>query len=70
MELRQTQIERAFALAASGRVNNLAELRQALRQEGFPEDGQLYGNSIGRQLAKIISDTKEKSESCRKGKRP
>jgi hypothetical protein len=35
-------------------------LKQALRSEGYPEEGQLNGFRIMRQLTKLIADAKAK----------
>jgi hypothetical protein len=61
MDDRPTVIERAFALAASGQVNDLDEIKTALRAEGFALAGQLYGPTITRQLAKLIAAAKAKN---------
>jgi len=61
MDNRPTAIERAFMLAASGQVNSLDEIRDALKAEGFSVGGHLYGPTIKKQLAKMISAAKAKS---------
>jgi 20S proteasome alpha/beta subunit len=58
---RPTQIERAFALAASGTVSDTKELKNKLRSEGYPEDGQLYGRTLMAQLMKLIAEANAKS---------
>jgi hypothetical protein len=60
MDNRPTAIERAFTLAASGQVNNLHEIRDALKAEGFTVGGHLYGPTIQRQLGKMIAAAKAK----------
>jgi hypothetical protein len=62
MDYRPTGVERAFILAASGRVRSVSEVRAALRSEGYPEDGQLSGTTISKQLAKLIAAAKPKAE--------
>ncbi len=59
---RPTQIERAFTLAASGRVETLGELRLLLRAEGYTQDGQLTGRSLRDQLVKIIAKAKTQAQ--------
>lgn len=59
---RPTIIERAFILAASGRVGSVDEIRQALKNEGYVEGGQLYGPTISKQLSKLIFVAKAKAE--------
>lgn len=54
MVYRPTAIERAFIIAASGNVRTVGELREALKAEGYPEEGHLRGPSISNQLAKLI----------------
>lgn len=62
MTYRPTAVERAFILAASGHVSGVSEIRAALRAEGYPEEGQLHGGSIQKQLMKLIAKAKaEKS---------
>jgi len=51
---RITIIERAFALAASGRMTSIKDVRTTLKSEGYADDGQLYGRSIREQLTKLI----------------
>jgi hypothetical protein len=58
---RPTHLERAFALASSGRVGTMLEMRQALRSEGYSEEGQLHGRSIINQLMKLMAEAKAKS---------
>ncbi|MBA2589135.1 MAG: hypothetical protein H0U98_11010 [Alphaproteobacteria bacterium] len=60
MTYRPTAIERAYILAASGRVNSVPEIKQALRSEGYPEEGQLHGQIVTKQLSKLIADAKAK----------
>lgn len=59
---RPTQIERAFAIAASGTVSNTQELKAKLRSEGYRENGQVYGRTMMAQLTKLIADAKAKSD--------
>ena len=60
MTHRPTQIERAFILAASGRVACVKDIRYALKAEGYVDDGQVGGKSIIKQLAKVIAEAKGK----------
>jgi len=62
MTYRPTRVERAFALAASGKIENLGGLRAALRAEGYIEDGRLYGRTITSQLSKLIAAAKAKAK--------
>jgi hypothetical protein len=48
MTSKLTQVERAFILAASGKVSSVGELRNVLRTEGYPKDGQIGGLTITR----------------------
>jgi hypothetical protein len=57
---RPTAIERAYILAASGRMNSVGEIKQALRAEGYTEKGQLYGHAVIKQLSTLIADAKAK----------
>jgi len=49
-----TILERAFALAASGRFTNLQAVKVALKNEGFPDYGHLSGPRLRKQVWKII----------------
>ena len=49
-----TILERAFALAASGKFTNLQAVKVALKNEGFPDYGHLSGPLLRKQLWKII----------------
>jgi len=62
MIVRPTQIERAFAIAASGSVNDTKELKNQLRREGYPENGQVYGRTLMAQLMKLIAEAKAQSK--------
>lgn len=55
-----TAIERAYALAASGRVKTIKDIRHVLRSEGYVEEGQLFGGDIRRQLLKLIGEAAPK----------
>ena len=56
-----TILERAFALAASGRFTNLQAVKVALKSEGFPDYGHLSGPLLRKQLWKIIRAAATKS---------
>jgi hypothetical protein len=58
MSDRPTKIERAFALAASGRMASIKDLRETLKSEGYSEDRQLSGRSIRAQLTKLIMEAR------------
>lgn len=58
MNSRPTRIERGFALAASGKIATLGDLRDALKAEGYVDDGRLNGRSISIQLIKLIKAAK------------
>ena len=60
MTQRPTLLERAFSLAASGKVNSVPEIRMALKQEGYSDEGHLHGRTISKQLTKLIAESKEK----------
>jgi hypothetical protein len=46
-------LQRAFELARSGKIGNVADLRSQLGKEGYQTD-QLSGGSLLRQLREII----------------
>ena len=53
MEQRLTALERAFQLARSGQVKNVATIRAVLKREGY-DSHQVDGLSLHRQLRKLI----------------
>jgi hypothetical protein len=55
---RPTFIERAFTLAASGRISRTSDIRAALKAEGYSDEGQLYGRTIQQQLQKLMAKAK------------
>jgi len=61
MTFRPTVIERAFRLAASGKVNSVAEIRMAVKLEGYVDEGHLHGPAIPKQLMKVIADARTKA---------
>jgi hypothetical protein len=54
MAYRPTALERAFILAASGRVHSVEDIREALKAEGFGER-QVSGPELSKQLKKLIA---------------
>ena len=52
---RPTCIERAFALAKSGKCDSVKSVRQQLKAEGYSEAGHLSGNAIRRQLMALLA---------------
>jgi hypothetical protein len=56
-------LERAFALAESGEVANIDELRQTLMQDGaaIAELEQFHGRALARQLCGRIARSKRKA---------
>lgn len=63
MDYLPTIIERAFILAASGRVHSVEEIKEALKAEGYVEAGQLRGPTMAKQLRKLIAAAKAKAHS-------
>ncbi len=53
MQIRRTVLERAFELARSGRCRSMAEVRTALRAEGYT-DHELTGKGLSDQLRALI----------------
>ena len=53
----QALLERAFALAESGTVQNIAEIRSKLMEEGYTrwEVGQLRARTLSKQLLETIA---------------
>ncbi|BCW89130.1 hypothetical protein sos41_22860 [Alphaproteobacteria bacterium SO-S41] len=55
MNSQPTIIERAFELAASGKIGSLAELRRQLSHEGFAlANAHVQGAALTKQLGAII----------------
>jgi hypothetical protein len=54
MQSKLSALERAFQLARSGQVASVAEIRTALRDEGY-ELRQLYGRTLLKQLRDLIA---------------
>jgi hypothetical protein len=52
-------LERAFALARSGELSSVNEIRQRLKAERYDQvEGHLAGHSIGRQLRQICDEAR------------
>ena len=53
-------LERAFALAESGRVRTIKDIRITLMREGFTyfDLGQLSGTTLSKQIAHVIASAK------------
>ena len=53
-------VERAFALAKSGRYRNKSEIARAMREEGFTFGDLAYleGGSLSRQLSSLCADAR------------
>lgn len=49
----QTTMERAFQLAASGKCHGVADIKSALKNEGY-DSGQIVGQSLFKQLKDIM----------------
>ena len=68
MDFSLTRIERAFQLAASGKVSSVAEIRLVLKAEGYPEDRQLHGRAVTTQLVKTIAKARGALSDAEQGK--
>jgi hypothetical protein len=58
---RPTSTERAFELAASGRIASISDLRRALASEGH-SSAQVVGPHMLRQLRQLIQQARSRSE--------
>lgn len=59
MENRPSVVERAFQIAKSGKVANIAALRKQLTDEGYTNAVQaLAGRSLANQLTRMITDAR------------
>jgi hypothetical protein len=61
MDQNKTAIERAFDLARSGRYTQVADIKRAVSDEGYPQ-AQLDGPSLRRQLAELIRGAKGQAD--------
>jgi len=53
MQSNLTALERAFELANSGSCESVADIKKALRHEGY-SDQQIIGRTLGKQLTELI----------------
>ena len=59
LENRPSVVERAFQIAKSGKVANIAALRAQLSEEGYGNASQaLAGRSLANQLTRMITDAR------------
>jgi hypothetical protein len=59
LENRPSVVERAFQIAKSGKVANIAALRKQLSEEGYGNAAQaLAGRSLANQLTRMITDAR------------
>lgn len=59
LENRPSVVERAFQIAKSGKVANIAALRKQLTDEGYTNAVQaLAGRSLANQLTRMITDAR------------
>jgi hypothetical protein len=59
MQERPSVIERAFEIAKSGKVANVADLRKQLTAEGYSNNAQfLTGRSLSNQLTRMIAEAR------------
>jgi hypothetical protein len=59
VENRPSVVERAFQIAKSGKVANIAALRKQLTDEGYANAVQaLAGRSLANQLTRMITDAR------------
>jgi hypothetical protein len=59
LENRPSVVERAFQIAKSGKVANIAALRKQLTDEGYANAVQaLAGRSLANQLTRMITDAR------------
>lgn len=67
MEIRVSQLERAFELARSGRCTTVADIKRRLREEGYQDD-QVEGPMLFGQLNSLMK--KSASNADRGSSRP
>ena len=58
-------VERAFQIARAGAVASVDDIKRVLRKEGHWETA-IEGQSIRRQLARLIKQAREAKESARR----
>jgi hypothetical protein len=61
MDQNKSLLERAFDLAASGKVKTLGEIRHALKVEGY-QDNQLSGPALSKQLRELIRRSQKEAD--------
>jgi hypothetical protein len=61
MEPNVSALERAFALARSGKCVNVGDIKKRLRIEGY-SDEQIVGQELHTQLAALISRGRQNSD--------
>lgn len=57
MQQNLTALERAFELANSGSCQNVADIKKALKSEGY-SDQQITGRTLGKQLTEMIREAR------------
>lgn len=62
MEIRVSQLERAFELARSGRCTSVADIKRKLRDEGYQDD-QVEGPLLFSQLNSLMRTSVSESAS-------
>ncbi len=68
MEIRVSQLERAFELARSGRCTSVADIKRKLREEGYQDDqveGPLLFGQLNSLMRKSASGPEKESGSSR-----
>jgi hypothetical protein len=64
-----TALERAFAIARSGRALNVTEIRKTLKREGYVMT-QITGASLSRQLHQIIRQSRQATDTIEREETP
>jgi hypothetical protein len=59
-------LERAFQLAKSGLMSNVADIRVTLKREGYDAQGDLVGRSLKSQLRDLIKAARLDTDGPRK----
>jgi len=62
MEKDLTALERAFELASSGACESVAEIKKALKSEGYAIQ-QITGRALGKQLTELIQRARGRGNS-------
>lgn len=68
MDQNTTALERAFELARAGTCGSFADIRRALKSEGYSDD-QVVGTALRKQLTALMNEAKVKHKRAQRPQR-